>query len=393
MSIKDLFKRAKEKTTSNVQPICTKTWQYYSWNGKLFEQDLIVACIDALARNIAKTELRAIRRVNPDEAAVVDTSSDIAKVLKRPNPYMTQYDFMYKIASLYFATNNVFIYPEYDGTHLVNLWPINYETFNLYDVKGIKIAKFRVNYCHEYTIPYSQLIHLRNHFFADDLFGDTSTKPLNPALELLNAQNQGIINGIKNSALIRGILRTTQVIKREDLEEAKKQFIEDNLRASNSGGVMAIDGKFEYKDIESKPYIVDAATMKEAKDKIFNIYGVNEKFIQNTYSSDEYEAIYEGKLEPFAIMISQAMSSILFTDRERGFGNEIEASMNRVKYQSTKAAVSVINATRELGLFRRDEYREMLGYPPLGPENGGNDILIATNNYSADEGEENNGEY
>lgn len=395
MSILNFFggKTKNEQLKTKIEPIVTEAWKYYSWNKSIFEQDLVVACIDSLARNIAKAELRAIRIKNPSEAAEIDTKSDIARVLRRPNPYMTQYDFLYKLAAMYFASNNVFIYPEYVDETLVNLWPVNYEDFKIYENdSGIKIVQFRMNYWRTYTIPYSKIIHLRNHYFSDDLFGDENEKPLNPALELNNAQNQGIIGGIKNSALIRGILSTTQVLKDEDLEKAKARFMEDNLKASNSGGVMAIDGKFQYKDIESKPYMIDAETMRETKNKYFNYFGVNENFLQNKFTSEEYEAIYEGKLEPFAIMLTQAMTAILYTDRERGFGNAIEASMNRVKYQSTKAAVSVINATRELGLFRRDEYREMLGYPPLGPENGGNDILIATNNYST-EGENNDGEY
>lgn len=394
MSILSFFggKTKNEKLKTKIEPIVTEAWKYYSWNKSIFEQDLVVACVDSLARNIAKAELRAIRIKNPSEAAEIDTKSDIARVLRRPNPYMTQYDFLYKLAAMYFASNNVFIYPEYVDETLVNLWPVNYEDFKIYENDdGIKIVQFRMNYFRSYTIPYSKIIHLRNHYFSDDLFGDENEKPLNPALELNNAQNQGIIGGIKNSALIRGILSTTQVLKDEDLEKAKARFMEDNLKASNSGGVMAIDGKFQYKDIESKPYMIDAETMRETKNKYFNYFGVNENFLQNKFTSEEYEAIYEGKLEPFVIMLSQAMTAILYTDRERGFGNAIEAAMNRVKYQSTKAAVSVINATRELGLFRRDEYREMLGYPPLGPENGGNDILIAINNYSADEGEEKDG--
>ena len=44
-----------------------------------------------------------------------------------------------------------------------------------------------------------------------------------------------------------------------------------------------------------------------------------------------------------------------------------------------------------------DEYREMLGFEPLGPDRGGDEIMIATNNYQAydptaqpEEGEGNN---
>ena len=159
---------------------------------------------------------------------------------------------------------------------------------------------------------------------------------------------------------------------------------------------MIIDGKFDYKDMKSTPYIIDADTRKQTRESTFDYFGVNEEFVQNKFTAEKYESVYEGKLEPFAIMLTDALTAFLFTDRELGFGNEIYANMNKVKYQSISSVVSIVNSTKELGLFTRDEYREMLGYEPLGPDRGGNEIMIAVNNYQSDtqiqEGEENNEE-
>ena len=85
------------------------------------------------------------------------------------------------------------------------------------------------------------------------------------------------------------------------------------------------------------------------------------------------------------MMLSQAFTSKLFTDRERGFGNKVEANMAKLKYQPMTVITRVIAATNQLGLFTRDEYREMLGYQPLGPERGGNEIMIAVNNMASDD--------
>ena len=372
------------KQKSSVIPFNVETWNYHSFNGKYAELDIIAMCIDALARNIGKIQLKSILH-KKDTVAVTDTTSDIARVLKQPNPYMSSYDFLYKIASLYFISNNVFIWPEYDKQgKLTALWPINYSSFSMKNNKGVLVAQFQLNYYHTYTVPYSRLIHLRNKFTTDDLFGDTNDA-LNPIAELANAQNQGIINGIKNSALIRGILKSVNIIKEEDMTKARDQFVADNLSAANSGGVMVIDGKFDYQNIESKPYVVDADTMKEVRERIYYYFGVNDKFIQNMFTSEEYEAVYEGRLEPFGIMISQAFTDKLFTPRERGFGNAVEASMAMLKYQPMTVITRVITATNQLGLFTRDEYREMLGYAPLGPERGGDEIMIAVNNMEADD--------
>lgn len=380
MGIFDIFKRSKTKYSGDFKPYDINMWSYRSFDGNALNIDLVRACVDALARNIAKMSLRPIV-MNKDGTTTIDNISDIAKVLKHPNQYMTMYDFLYKVSAMYYLNNNAFIYPEYDEKgYLVALHPINYSTFKLYELDNKLYASFRLRYTRTYTIAYDRIIHLRNHFIQDDLMGDANNA-LYTACELIGAQNQGIINGIKNSAIIRGILKTINVIKDEDLEKAKKRFIKDNLSAQNNGGVIAVDGKFDYQNIESKPYIVDSATMDQAKNKIFSYFGVNEEFLQNKFTSEQYEAVYEGRLEPFAILITDSLTYSLYTERERGFGNEIEVNMSRLKYQPTATIVNVISATKELGLFTRDDYRSMLGYTPLGHERGGDEIMIATNNY------------
>ena len=307
---------------------------------------------------------------------------------------MTQYDFIYKVAALYFSSNNVFIWPEYDKQGvLINLWPINYRSVKIYEKDGIEVIRFELKHNHFYTVPYSQVIHLRNHYFEDELYGD-SNDAFKAIAELMDAQQQGIKGGIKNSALIRGLLKAAQVMKEDDITKARDRFVQDNLTVKNNGGIMFVDGKFDYTPIESKPYVVDADTMKVTQQAAFSYFGVNEEFLQNNFTSEKYEAVYEGRLEPFAIMFTDALTTHLFTERERlGFGNQIDANMSKLKYQPLSQVTNMISATRELGLFTRDEYREMLGYEPLGPERGGDEIMIAVNNYdsnSTQEGDSNN---
>ena len=391
-----LFKRKKmiENENSRAIPFNIEGWHYRRFNGELLDIDTIVACIDALARNLAKMRLTAIRR-DKNLISLTDKTSDVAKVLENPNKYMTQYDFIYKVAAMYFTSNNVYIWPEYDEQgNLINLWPINYRSAKLYLKDGIEIIKFELTGNHSYTVPYSQVIHLRNHYISDEIYGD-SNKAFMAIAELMDAQQQGIKGGIKNSALIRGLLKATQVMKEEDIQKARDKFVSDNFKVQNNGGVIFMDGKFDYTPIKSEPYVVDAETMKLSREAAFSFFGVNEDFIQNNFTSEKYEAIYEGKLEPFAIMFTDALTKHLFTERMRSFGNQIEANMSKLKYQPLSQVTQMIGTTKELGLFTRDEYREMLGYEPLGPERGGDEIMIAVNNYDsntsadAEEGEGN----
>lgn len=371
-----------DKERSKAIPFNVETWHYVRFNGELLDIDTIVACIDALARNLAKMELTAIRK-DKDNISITDRTSDIAKVLKKPNPYMCQYDFIYKVFALYFTSNNAYIWPEYDEQGaLINLWPINCRYAKLYIKDGIELIRFELKHNHFYTVPYSQIIHLRNHYMEDDIYGD-SNKAFRAIAELMDAQQQGIKGGIKNSAMIRGLLKAAQVMKEDDIKAARDRFIADNFAVENSGGVLFVDGKFDYTNIESKPYVVDAETMKLTREAAYTYFGVNEDFLQNKFNSEGYEAVYEGRLEPVATQFMQALTNGIYTERELSFGNMIIANMARLKYQPLSVVTNMISVTKELGLFTRDEFREMLGYEPLGPERGGDEIMIAVNNYTS----------
>lgn len=380
-------KQSNDRERSKAIPFNVETWHYKRFNGELLDIDTIVACIDALARNLAKIELTAIRR-DKNNISITDRTSDVAKVLKKPNPYMTQYDFIYKVAAIYFSSNNAYIWPEWDDEgNLKALWPINYRSTKMYEKDGVEYIRFEMRHGHYYTIPYSQIIHMRNHFMEDDIYGD-SNKAFKSIAELMDAQQQGIKGGIKNSALVRGLLKAAQVMKDDDIKAARERFIQENFAVENNGGVMMIDGKFDYTPIESKPYVVDADTMKVTQSAAFSYFGVNEDFLQNKFDSAGYEGVYEGRLEPWCIQFTQCLTDGIFTSRMQSFGNQVSANMSRLKYQPLTAVTNVINSTKELGLFTRDEYREMIGYEPLGPERGGDEIMIATNNYTSMTGTE-----
>lgn len=389
MRLLDILKKNADKTTAvktkggKVLPFSLDTWSFKTFDKSVLEMDITLACIDAIAKNTAKIRLKAVKR--GEGVATPDTTSDVARVLKRPNRYMTAYDFLYKVTALLLTSDNAFVYPEYDDKgRLQALWPIAYESFKL--VKGSDnrlYASFQLNYFRTYTAPYEDLIHLRQHYITDDLFG-ASHDALKPVCALIETQDQGIINGIKNSAVIRGILKATGVLKESTIKEARDAFIKDNLSAQNNGGVMFLDSKFDYQHLDSKPYVIDAETMQQSKRKVLDFFHISQEFLDSSYTPEQYEAIYEGVLEPLAIQISQALTIGLYTERERAFGAEIEAEMDRVKYQSMGTVVNIITATSQLGLFTRDEYREMLGYAPLGEEAGGSEIMVAVNNYQAD---------
>lgn len=377
MSIFNRKKKQQQTAAADIMTANINTWTYRRIGKNVLQLDAIRAVVDAISRNVAKATLHAVSEKDGKRHVVND---DVDAVLQKPNEYMTQYEFLYKCTALYLTTNNLFIFPVYDdGGKLQALYPVNYQSVHIYKQAGILVVCFRLTYAQEYTCPYSDLIHIKNHYMTDDLLGENS-EALAPVAELLSAQRQGIIEGIKNSALIRGILKATGVIKSSDMEKARAQFVADNLSVSNNGGVIAVDGKYDYTPIKQEPYTVNAEAMAEAKKMVCDYFGISEDFMTGKITADEYESVYETRLEPILIQFSQALSYGLYP---RGSVVIVEAYTAKMKYQTLPQVVAVIQSTQQLGLFTRNEYRAMLDYEPLTDEQGGNEIMVAVNNYTA----------
>ena len=98
-----VFRRKKDVQRANYQPIDTSQWTYRRFDGDILEMDLIRSCVDSLARSCAKMQLQTVYEKGGKKQ--VDTTSDVAKVLRRPNKYMSTYDFLYKIAAMYYTSN------------------------------------------------------------------------------------------------------------------------------------------------------------------------------------------------------------------------------------------------------------------------------------------------
>jgi hypothetical protein len=185
-------------------------------------------------------------------------------------------------------------------------------------------------------------------------------------MQVIHAQNQGIINGLKNSAVIRFLAKMGRSVKDEDIEKNRAKFTADNLKAENHGGIMVYDAKFEdVKPIESKPFNVLPAQMKQIQENVFNYFGMNEAILQNKYTEDEWNAYFEGKIEPFAVQLSLAMSNMTYTTREISHGNKIIFTTNRLQYASNKTKLFISTQLIDRGILNRNEVREIWNRPPI----------------------------
>jgi HK97 family phage portal protein len=342
-----------------------------------YTSDIVRSAIHVIASNAAKLKAKHIRRIN---AEVQHVNGPIERLLTvRPNEFMSAYDFIYKVVTQRELFNNAFIYIRYDENtgQVIGFYPVDMSSMELVEAQDILFVKFQFPNGKKLTAPYSDFIHIRKFFNQNDIFGESNSKSLLPTLELIRTTDEGISNAVKSSAFLRGLIKfSNAMLKPDDIKKQRDDFVNDYMDVSNNGGIAALDAKAEYQELKNDPKMVDDKQMTLIEEKIFKYFNVNKNIVMSNYTEDQWNAFYENVIEPIAIQLSLEFTSKLFTDRAQGHGNEIIFEANRLQYASTSTKVSLLRDLMPLGLFNKNEGREIFN---LSPIEGGEEYIQTLN--------------
>lgn len=381
MAIMDLFKKKEQPTQQqgvslSFAPTMNSGHPFYSnFGDNIYMSDIVVQSIRCKANEMKKLKPRHIRTTNGQQATVA--SSSIAKVLRRPNPYMTTADFLEKITVLRELNKNAYIYPEYYTTKggekvYTALYPLKpSKAAYLVDAGGRYFIELEFASGYKVTLPADDVIHWRKDYGVNDYFGG-GKGGYNENAGLLNALDrydklcQSIAKAVEVSCQINGLVKVNSYLNDDDTA-AKQEAFEKKLR-NNESGVLFTDLKTEYTPLQHDVKIVDAETLKFFYETITRANGVSLAILNGDYTKAQKEAFYEHALEADIISLGQAMSRALFTERESDFGNEVILFPAAVEFMSMENKISALQTGLPAGIFTRNEARELLGYPPL--ENG-----------------------
>jgi hypothetical protein len=284
----------------------------------------------------------------------------------KPNPFMDTAKFLYRIATILSVNNNAFIVPiEDEAGRLTGFYPVIPQNCEVVDVNGAPYLRYTFSSGQRAAIEFERVGILTRHQYADDFFGE-SNRALNPTMQLIHANNQGIINGVKNSASIRFLAKIANMISPEDIIAERERFTKDNLSSDNESGMVIYDNKFsDVKPIESRPFTINALQMQQIKDNVYQYFGTNDAILQNKYTEDQWNAYYEGQIEPFALQLSLVMSNMMYTQREIAHGNELLWTTNRLQYASNTTKLSIITQLFDRGLLTANQSMDILNLPHI----------------------------
>ena len=357
---------AAAKAKSTFQLLEGYTPAFYNWNGSIYESDLIRAALDAHGRHAAKLS--------------VNIAGEAQKTLKNrlmiePNDFQTWGQFLYRTSVILYCRNTAFIVPQIgdygETTGVVEIAPDSWEVV---EYQGKPYVRFTFGNMKKAAVELEKLGILTRFQYKNELFGENN-EALKATLDLIKMQRQGITEGIKNGASYRFMAQSDNWSTDADLANEMERFNSytfQNLKTS--GGTILFPNTYKnIQQIKQESYKIDADQMKVIDTNVFNYFGVNEKILQNSAFGDEWLAFYEGAIEWLAIQLSDVLTRMLYSERERQFGNRIWFSSNRLQYMSNADKMNAIAQMADRGLMTRNELREILNLTPL-PEPFGSQI-------------------
>lgn len=310
----------KPKEKSILKMITTVGESYYSWNGKLYESDIVRACIRPKVKAIGKLVGKHIRD-DPKGGLTVNPDANIRFLLSEPNPYMTGQQMQEKIANQLCLNNNAFVLIVRDENgKAIQLYPIPCVSAEAkYNDTGELFLRFLYRNGKSGVFRYSDIIHLRQDYNDDDIFGESPAPALAGMMDVIGTIDQGIVKAIKNSGIVRWLLKFTQSLRDEDIKANVQKFVDNYLAVeTDTFGAAGVDAKADVQRIEPKDYVPNAAQTDRTIERIYSFFNTNKKIVQSDYTEDEWTAYYESEIETVVVQMHQTYTVGIFTRKREG---------------------------------------------------------------------------
>lgn len=394
----DKFKNGKE---NKKYAAMLNGWMpvFSQFGNSIYASDVVQQAISCIVFELKKLNPQHIRMNGSDPIPV--ENSNVQRLLNQPNERMTRSDFIEKVFWQLFLNYNSFIVPTYttsfdsngnkvkNYTGLYPIQPVNVEI--LQDNSGALFIKFKFLNNYETTLRYEDVIHIKykysiNEFMGGDETGQPDNKALLKTLELNHTLLEGVAKALKSSFAINGVVKYNTLLDDGKMDKAITE-LEKHLK-NNESGFLPLDIKGEFIPLQNKVQLVDSTTLKFIDEKILRNFGVPLSILTGDYTKAQYEAFYQKTLEPLIINISEAFTKILFSNREKGFGNQIKFYPHELIFMDTSQKIELFDLLIDSASCYKNEARVAFGLRPL-PELAGQ-LAMSSNKTNAENNKDDN---
>ncbi|MFA6690046.1 MAG: phage portal protein [Sphaerochaetaceae bacterium] len=352
----------KKAVDSYFKTLTAYSTSFTSWDGGVYEANLTRACIEAGARQASKLE--------PNVAGVAEPQATRA-LLTQPNPWSTTPQFLARIWTCLMANDSCLIVPVIGSDGLTQVGysvALPGRTDAVEDSTGALWLRMQFSSGDVGYIEWSRVGVMTRHQFRSDLFGD-QLNTLDDTLQLIDAQKQAELAAIKNGASIRFLGKLGQNMAPDDIAAKRKEFNSSNLGKDNEGGIALYDMSFDsVTQVTPTSWTIDTREMERIRTNAHDHFGTNDTILHSQWSEDEWNAFYEGMIEPFAVMLGAVLTSMTYTPYEIANHNQITFSANRLQYASNTTKLNVTTNLVDRGIMTVNQALDVWQMPQIGPD-------------------------
>ena len=329
---------------------------FHTWQGSIYESELIRAAIYARARHISKLKFEVQGSAKP---------SLQAKMRQNPNQWQTWSQFLSRVSVITDIHNTSFVVPVKDESFTTTgYYPVLPTRCELVEYKDEIWLRYKFGTGEVGAVRLNECVVLTQHQYKKDFFGE-SNYALEPTLKLIDLNKQGAEEAIRNGATFRFWAKMNNFSKADDLKREADRFGELSFGSESDGMLLFPNTYTDIHQYENKPFTVDSSQMELINKSVYNYFGVNEDVLQNKAYGDSWAAFYEGCVEVFAIALSEGLTNAMFTERERATGNSCMFTANRLQYMSNADKLAVAAQLTDRGIFSINEAREVFNLSPV----------------------------
>lgn len=333
------------------------------FDGDVYGSELVRAAIGVRATHISKLHV---------ETQGAAKRALQLKLKHGPNQFQTWSQFLYRLSTILDVHNTAFITPIWDEYGAISgIYAPLPNRVKIVQYGGVPFLRYEFTWGQTAAVELEYCGIMTKYQYESDFFG-SDNRALFPTMDLINIQNQGIQEGVKSAATYRFMAQLANFSNAEDLAKERKRFTAENFaRDAEGGGLLLFPNTYkDIKQIDVKPWVIDAEQMAAIKSNVYEYFNVNEEVLTNKAYGDAWAAFYEGAIEPFAIQFSEVLTRMLFTFREQSQGNKVIVTANRIQYMTNTEKLNVTNGFADRGMATIDELREIWNLPPLADGKG-----------------------
>ena len=203
---------------------------FTSWDGGLYEMELIRSAIHAKAKHISKLKVETQGSARP---------ALTAKLKHAPNAFMTWSQFLYRLCVILEVHNTAWLVPCYNEFgEPSGIFPVLPSRVEFVKYGGVPYLRYQFSDGERAAIELEYCGVMVKHQYRDDLTGESNAALL-PTMDLIHIQDQGIKEGVKSAATYRFMAQLSNFTSESDLKLERRRFSEKNFgREAEGGGLL-----------------------------------------------------------------------------------------------------------------------------------------------------------